>query len=147
MRTVVYPHKVGPGEAETGASHAGTDPGDSYGEKLAKYVPAEVIAFFTPLAVFIGKDDPGLLWIVAAAGLLGTIIYLYRSARKAPEGKKPLVYFYILACLSYVVWAVATSPLFEIIGLTATQASVGLGITVFLVPGLDTLFSPKTAEQ
>src|SRR5260221_2301874 len=146
MRTVVYPHKSKVmGEAEGAEAVTVTNPGDSYTDKLAKYLPGEVIAFFAPLAAFVSGDQ-NLLIAIAAAGLVGTFIYLFNSAKNAEPAKKPRPYFYVLACISFAVWAIATSQLATMIGLTAKASSVMLGITVFLVPGIDMLLSPKTSQ-
>jgi hypothetical protein len=65
-RTVVPP--VGFRSGRSGAVG-----GDDYLEKLAKYVPAEALAFFVPLSGIVGDSRPTLLWIVLVVGAVGTV--------------------------------------------------------------------------
>lgn len=96
-RAFVYPPKTGDGPvvaAEDGF------PADDYLAKLVKYVPAEVIAFFTPIAAFIGTDD-GLIATVFVLGALGTLLWVYVSSRRVPETKRGRWYTYALSLIAY----------------------------------------------
>ena len=151
-RTVVYPHTYkspvnASSEAETTEAEAPgagekKDPGDSYTDKLAKFIPGEIVAFFAPAAALVADRTP-LLITAAIIGLLATPAYLWRSARDLEENKKPRWYFYLLASISFAVWAMATSKLGTLIGLDSIGSSFILGVTVFAVPFLDDMLTPK----
>src|SRR5688572_12273335 len=48
---------------------------DGYREKLVKYVPAEVIAFFVPITAALGTDDEGLVIACLIAGAIGALAF------------------------------------------------------------------------
>jgi hypothetical protein len=146
-RTIVYPRAVtdatsdlefrGPPSTASAASAETTY--DDYKDKIAKYVPAEVLAFFAPRAATI-SDRPALVFAAAGVGLLATPGYLWQTAQGLPAEKKPLPHFYFLASVSFMVWAVATTRLGSLIGLDQIAASFILGTTVFVLPLVDELF-------
>jgi hypothetical protein len=115
-------------------------PHDGYTDKLTKYVPAEVLSFFAPTVSLIG-ERPELVFAAAGVGLLATPGYLWRTAQNKPEKEKPLPHFYLLAAISFVVWAVATTRLGSLIGLDQTVTAFILAATVFVLPLLDDLLA------
>lgn len=130
-RTVVPPQR-------TRALDSGQG-GDRLPDKFAKYVPAETLAFYVPLAAAIGDTSPVLLGFVLVTGLVGTLAWLVINAAKLPNPQKPTPYFYVLAGVAYLCWAIGTSSgaaaLFHANPLTA---SVVLGVGIFLIPLIDT---------
>jgi hypothetical protein len=113
---------------------------DGYKDKLIKYVPAEVLAFYTPLAAALtARTD--LLITIAIAGLIATPIYLWYAASGKPKAERPLKHFYVLSALAFVAWAMCTSALGVTLGLSPVVASVILGITVLFLPPLDALLA------
>jgi hypothetical protein len=111
---------------------------DGYTEKLTKYIPAEVIAFFAPVGSLL-ESRVGLLWFAAAIGLIATPGYLFLSAKNFPPEKQPRPHFYAFSVVSFVVWALATSTLGKQLNLDAISTSFLLGVTVFLLPLVDGL--------
>lgn len=128
----------------------GGDTPDDYKDKLLKYVPAEVLAAFAGLSAAAGAKD-SYVWLVLAAGLIGTPAYLWYHANRIPEqqhDEKPAWYFYVLATGAFIVWALATSDAVRrLLNISTTLAQILLGITVFLIPVVDaaltTLFGPN----
>jgi hypothetical protein len=102
-RTVVPPVRWrGPG----GPGSAG---GDGFPERLVKYVPAETLAFFVPLAAVL---DPGhRLWLITVlvVGAVGTVGYLWLAGQQAGPDERPLPHFYALSCVAFLCWAVGTA--------------------------------------
>ncbi|WP_433222663.1 hypothetical protein ACQP00_24085 [Dactylosporangium sp. CS-047395] len=130
-RTVVPPARF----RDDGAPPVG---GDSFPERLVKYVPGETLAFFVPLAAFVGDGREMLLVVVVLAGLIGTVGYLWLAGQRAEEDERPLPHFYVLAAVAYLCWAAGTaSNVADLAGLDAIAAAVVLGIAVFIVPLLD----------
>jgi hypothetical protein len=128
-------------EAEAGR------PADGFPEKLVKYVPAEVLAFYVPaVALTDVRADRTALLLATAAGLAGTVIYLILTARSEPNPRRrPPVWFYVLAGIAFVGWAVGTVPeVANITGLSAGVVSLILPICVFLIPAVDQLISGRS---
>ena len=158
IRTVVYPRaevaggatvdspgsvspRAGPGTGGLPMPRAGaaTVPAvepDKYSDKLIKYVPAEVLAFYTPMAAAMSGEKNWLI-ATAIAGLVATVGYLWMSTKDRPQPEKPLPHFFLLAALSFVAWALCTSSLGELVGLSQRGASFILGATVLLLPVVD----------
>lgn len=131
-RTVVPPVRLrgpAPGQAVGG---------DGLPERLVKYVPAETLAFFVPLAAGIGDKRDGLLLTVVGAGLAGTVGYLWTAGQRAKPDERPRAHFYPLAGVSFLCWALGTSPnVAALVRLDPVESAVALGLAVFLVPLLD----------
>jgi hypothetical protein len=112
--------------------------GDGFPERLVKYVPAETLAFFVPLAAVLDPDHKPWLITVLAAGAVGTVGYLWLAGRLAGPDERPLPHFYVLSCVAFLCWAVGTSGgVAALVGLDRVEAGVLLGLAVFLVPLLD----------
>lgn len=153
IRTVVYPT---PGSHAAEVQPADT-PRDSYGDKLVKYIPAEVIGFYVPayaLAKQVGTQGNGAQgnwaqWVVLALCTLGTVGYLFVRAN---QEKPPRWYFYLLSSLAFLAWALGTSMAgSELFQLENADVLGKLIVTaaVFLIPLIDDLLTkllPVTAE-
>jgi len=138
-RTIVPPQPV-PGMRGLEAGQ-GVTPGESFPEKLVKYIPAEVVAFLVPYAAFVGMERRVLLIVGFVAGAIATFIYLWASGSKLPKEQRPRPYFYVLAEVAYIVWAICVPPsLVALVGFDAITAGALFLLTVFLVPALDTFF-------
>jgi hypothetical protein len=118
---------------------AGDGPSDGFPEKLAKYVPAEVLAFYVPIVAIAGvKDDKQTLFVVTAVAALGVVIYLGTAARQVVADRRPPIWFYALAVVAFLGWAIGTIPqLGPELGLSTVLSSVVLPIVIFAVPGID----------
>lgn len=137
-RTVVYPPST---PRHFGDPNDNTSDSDRYSEKIVKFVPAEVLAFYLP-AVSLSGDDVNLIRLCFGAGLIGTLVYLLTAGQSEAKEKKPLPHFYILAVIAFAVWAVGVSQATgSIFGVDPRTATVILTITVFLLPGVDTLLA------
>lgn len=100
---------------------------DSYPERVAKYVPAEIIAGYTPLislaaSVNLVKNTDGamvpsettvaLCFLVFFAGLIATPIYLWRISGSVGQSKKMQV---AISTLAFVLWAYVLGGPFEVL--------------------------------
>lgn len=148
-RTPTYPRAASTAETlprSTAASASTAQPlsADGMAEKIVKYVPAEVLAFYAPAYALIPEGDLLLRRIVLGAGLIGTVVYLL-AAR--PKSAGPPAYFYVLAAIAFLAWAVGVSDVgVQLLGLSPAASKVLFAVGVFLIPGIDealTRFLPQ----
>jgi len=112
--------------------------GDSLPERLVKYVPAETLAFFVPIAAILGDDRRPWLITVLVVGVVGTAGYLWLAARRVRDDERPLPHFYVLACVAFLCWAIGTSAgVAGLVGFDGVESGVILGLAVFVVPLAD----------
>jgi hypothetical protein len=134
IRTVVYP----------GTSTAA----DDVPSKLLKYIPAEVIAFYVPIYALVPKAGALGLWAVLIISIAATVGYLWV---RADPTSPPRLYFYILAAVAFVCWALGTSTIGADLWKFpdwVSRAAVPSG--VLLVPLIDeilTKLNPKTTRM
>jgi hypothetical protein len=109
-----------------------SEPPDGYGDRLVKYIPAEVLAFFLAAAAQSGSDNTFLIVaLVVAAG--ATPIFLYN---RSPGGLR--WYSIGLAVLAFCAWAVGTSASTDkLLNLDTSHAPFVLTVAAFLIPALD----------
>lgn len=155
-RVVIYPsassapqkpgtiHFGGPGASAREPEGAGTIP-DGYAEKLMKFVPAEVVAFFAPMAALV-QDRPLLMVAAAVVGLAATPAYLVAAARNLPSEQRPPLHYYILSSIAFVAWALGTSDLGALAGLDSIATAFTLGVTVLLIPLADSVLTRSPAS-
>ena len=117
---------------------------DDYAGKLVKFVPAEVLAFFAPMAAAV-QSRKGLLIAATIVAFLATPAYLWYGAQKLPPQQQPLRHFYPLSAIAFLAWALGTSSLGSLIGLDSIATSFMLGTSVFLIPLADGLLE-KTGK-
>jgi hypothetical protein len=121
------------------AGRSGKQAAADYGERVAKYVPAEIIAaYLALLPIVLGDAADGttkrttLLAIVFGACLVLTPLYLSRFV----EAGKPKWMHLIVSTVAFVVWAYAIGGFFTDIG-WYDKAAAAILITFFsLVSGL-----------
>lgn len=136
-RTVVYRRSAAGNGGVVFGQPGAAEPADGYLDRLIKYVPAEVVAFYAPTAATAGTNR-GLLLAVVAAGVVATPGYLWFQSRRQPADERPFPHFFVIATLAFLVWALATSAeLASTIGLDARTVMVSLAITILIVPALD----------
>jgi hypothetical protein len=114
-------------------------PGDDYPTKLVKYVPAEVVSFFLVTTSLFSDREP-ILIVTLIACLAGTPLYLYLASLRVEPLNRPRLYSYVLALIAFAAWAVGTSTAVD--DLFRIDKALGqflLLLTVFLIPGIDTL--------
>lgn len=139
MRAIAYPQDV-----LTNAPTVGTGTGDGeddgYREKIAKYVPAETLAFVIPLAT--QPDNDTDRWIIVAVAIIGTIVFnLLRN-------EKTTWYFHVLALIALLCWLIgATNFGEELLGLSDFRSRLILAAAVFLIPGLDAAITKFYSRQ
>ena len=133
MRSVRYSPTVLSNAGVTSASVPegdGATPPDDYQAKIAKYVPAEVLAFVIPVSTQVESDE--WRWATVGAAVLGTALLNY--ARKEPT----TWYFHLLAVIALLVWLIGgTNFGDELLSLSAKSSALVLGFTVFLIPAID----------
>lgn len=129
MRGIAYPQEVLT-KTPTLGTRTDDEGGDGYREKIAKYVPAETLAFVIPLAT--QPDNDADRKIIVAVAIVGTIIFnLLRN-------EKTTWYFHVLALIALLCWLIgATNFGVELLGLSDFRSRLILAAAVFLIPGLD----------
>lgn len=142
-RTVIPPPPRTRGTlADPPAAASAPAGGDSFPDKLVKYVPAETLAFLVPAAAALGSERDTFLIAVLVVAALGTFGYLWLNARMLPEEKRPLKHFYVLAEIALFCWAVATIPtVASLFRIDSVLAAVILLVAVFLIPVADNMAS------
>lgn len=133
IRTAVYP--------KAGARDAGRAV-DEWGDKLVKYIPAEVLAFYIPAYALVEANAPLGPWIVFGLGLVGTVAYLVARADRADP---PRWYFYLLSAIAFIAWSIGTSSIGSVLWhLPAWSSEVTLLGAVFLIPLIDEIVTKYT---
>ena len=116
-----------------------------YGERLAKYVPAEVLTFYTTaVQLTLAKDGPEQapfrLWvfgIVALLGLVGTPVWLGRYSGQPSEKRTNQV----MGTIAFVAWMYSyPAGLFTELGFH-DPVIAGLSLTFFIF--LTAFVAPK----
>lgn len=95
----------------------------SYLERVAKYIPGEVVAAFKACYTIIlmrPEDEPARVyvgWFVFLFLLVGTPLYLYVMNRQSshPLTGRPLMIQLLIATLSFVVWCYALGGPFALV--------------------------------
>lgn len=124
----------------------GTQEGrDAYLEKIAKYVPVEIVTL-TTLAVAAFQPTGGTIWWIVIGGALANVLYLFGTALAATATPLPRRYFYFLSILAYFIWAAAIIPEFgNKVGIGGdnfeAEQTFALALAAFLVPLLDSIFT------
>jgi len=133
-RAIVY----APDSQRVRSADAGGE-ADTLPSKLTKYVPAEVLAFYVPTYANLPDSAEVWRWAVFAIGLVGTVLYLLATRLREQSSIGPW-YFYALAGVAYVGWAVSvTAAGAELFGLDPAVTPAILATTVLLVPIVDEL--------
>ena len=148
MRTVRYPEPIyRPAVSATlpaaagGGEVIGQTKGDDYSDKLTKYIPAEVIAFYLPAYNYINGSSKLAECVVLIVAIVGTLIYL---AARVDKASKPRCYFYPLAIISFICWAIGTSSVAsDLLGLPPMWAKLILSAAIFLIPGIDQILTNR----
>ncbi len=141
MRTVVYPL---PGAADAAVKgQSAQQQSDNYGDKLVKYIPAEVIAFFLPAYTLAAKLQ-NLWWVGWLILVLSTLALIGYLLLRSDQNNPPHWYFYILSVGAFLAWAVGTSSagvdLFHLDQSEITGKLIVMG-AVFLIPLVDELLT------
>jgi hypothetical protein len=116
---------------------------DDYTSKIAKYVPAEVVA--VSVAGFAAFNPTGRwIWGGIALGIGANLLYLGGNAVRLDPVSRPRWFFYILSGVAFLAWALATIPQvrrkFDLAGTENDQkAAYILAAAAFGLPLLDTL--------
>jgi hydrogenase/urease accessory protein HupE len=110
---------------------------DEFSDKLIKYIPADVVAFYIAVSGIIASQEdeikPMLLWSAFWVGLIGTVLWTLRQT-KMPN--KPLAITQTAICTgAFVVWAIALGGPFALYeGYRPVFGSLLLAAYTFLVP-------------
>ena len=108
---------------------------DAYADKLVKYIPGEVIAFYLPVYGYIAGTSKLAEWVVLAIGIIGTLVYLMA---RSDRSNMPRWYFFVLAIIAFICWAIGTSSVgTDLWGMPTMWTKIALASTIFLVPGID----------
>lgn len=149
IRAVVH---RSPPQAQADADKASYLDPDNFADKLVKYIPAEAIAFYTPMYAYVrtnvtatdGAVTKGPLVFVLLVTILGLLGYVYARHRSDNKTGAKITewYYYPLAVLAFLCWAAGTSSVAQdLTPLAGWWDKVILLAGVFLIPLLDELFS------
>jgi hypothetical protein len=87
-------------------SYAQAQVPDGYLDRLLKYIPAEVVAFYVAARGVVPEDaEPEILWIVALAAWVLVPIYFWIATKS--DGKGPLMLQVVLGSVAFPVWVFA----------------------------------------
>lgn len=113
--------------------------GDDYPGRLAKYIPAEIVALYLsvkPLPSPASRENA--LWWIFWVCLILTPIYLILTTRKPKEGKGPQWIQVILATIAFPiwVWAVGNGPFdqWAVEGWVITLVLGGMTLLIGAIP-------------
>lgn len=142
-RTVVYPEASASRGARSVEPDAPARP-DAYPEKLVKYVPAEVVAFYVPAYTMAPDERMFLKWAILLMAAVGTVGYL---RLQAPDAIPPRWYFYVLSLVAFFAWALGTTSTGDdLLHLSREESAIALLAGVFLVPMIDEWISRLTGD-
>ncbi len=161
MRTIIYPHKVrspqtaraasDQGDAAYGRLSVGTVPSvsetgeqlkpDDYLARLAKHVPAEVLALFLLASALLESQPLG--WRIAAF-VFGVVAAVALDRERRTKPPEPLrvhgVVYDLFVVVAFAGWAIGTSELARgLFGLDRAQASF---VTIVIAFGLARVDEP-----
>lgn len=147
-RGFVFPTDSPAGAALPAAAGAAPSPKpDEYAEKLLKYVPAEVIAFFIPATATADANDHALLVVIFVVAAIGALGYLYRASLSVPADKRGKWWSYPLALAAFTAWALGTSPATaDVVDIAPKTGGFILLIAAFVIPLADSIITAKTTE-
>lgn len=99
-----------------------------------------MLAFYLPIASTIDTRKDGVLRLALAVAVAGSPAYLYLRGKALSADKRPRWFFYILAAVATIGWAIGasanTASLFK---LDDTTAGLVVALTIFAVPLVDGL--------
>jgi len=136
------PKRVASAGATTDVSTTQTEEG--YLDKLARYIPAEVLTASLLVAALNNGDDRWLLGILAA-GFVATPIYHFTISRNAELEARPKRYFYALSSLAFLGWALgASQPIAKMIGWTQPHLTTVMVASAMGIPLVDSFLDHVT---
>ena len=119
----------------------GQPPGNDYWAKLAKYVPAEVVAVFIPVMAAWNTSKAEAAGVLVAGAGLNLLYHYWRSLNENTRLRK---FFWVLATIAFGCWAIGTSADAQrLVGLSATKAAAILAAAAFLVPMVDDIVDKR----
>jgi hypothetical protein len=138
---------VEPQEAEGRTRSVGTS-GNDYVERVAKYIPAEVVAGYLAIMGMIEAADEknsarlGLAWGLFVIAVIVTPVYLTMVGK--PRGPQKITVW--ISTFAFVVWAYALGGPFEMSGYyNGLLGSVAVGVVTWLSGLFVPRFSPPSA--
>jgi hypothetical protein len=94
-----------------------------------------VIAFYVPMYALVPKEPAWGLWSILTLGAVGVLGYLFARADKTAP---PRFYFYILAVVAFLAWALGTSTVGTDLWALPDWINRGaIPTSVFLIPMID----------
>jgi hypothetical protein len=121
--------------------------GDDYPNRVAKYIPGEIIAAYLSIIGFLESAGPDDLWLVRPTALVVFLICLALTpiylARMVKPGQ-PKRLNMIMSTLAFLVWAYALGGWFKYIGIYKPFIGSILLVLFTLVSGT---FFPREGDQ
>ena len=135
-RTPAAGHDVAP-QAALGE----TEKPDDYVGRLAKYIPAETVAFYLAASGALpgAPDSPNVIgqWVVFGLGFVITVLYFVVVTKR--QGKPPLWSQIVFPTIAYVVWVFAIGGPFKAL---PWYSSAVASITLMFVTTVFGLYKP-----
>jgi xanthine/uracil permease len=132
-------------EAAAGRTRGVADSSSDYVERVAKYIPAEVVAGYLAIMGMIEAADPdntarmGLAWGLFVIGVIVTPVYLTVVGK--PIGQQKITVW--ISTFAFVVWAYALGGPFKMSGYhNGLLGSVAVGVVTWLAG----LFVPRISQ-
>jgi hypothetical protein len=108
-------------------------------DKLVKYIPGEVIGFYVLAYAYVQVGPDWAQWLVLGLAVVGTPAYLFA---RSDSTNPPRWFYYVLAVLAFVGWALGTSSVgADLFGLPDFVSTLAVFLAVFLIPLADELLT------
>lgn len=128
---------VGAGAERAGGERAESR-GDPYLERLAKYVPAEILAPFLMVSSATSISTVLLVVLLVAFGAGAVVWALTRNLKLDAMLRQPSWLIGLFSALAYAAWALGTSGTVQgIAGISQQGAAPILAAVAFLLPLID----------
>jgi len=118
-------------KAERGTAQQSEKSGDTYRDRLFKYIPAEVVTLYLALNATLasaGNTPQWLHWVIIIVGLIGTPFYLWFAQKVRVRLQL------IISTVAFLVWVFALGgPFTEISGYKPVYGALLLPIFTFFV--------------
>lgn len=122
--------------------------GDEYLERLAKYVPAEILAPFLVVSSATSISDVLLVALLATFGAGAVIWALTRNLKLDAALRQPSSLIVIFSALAYAGWALGTSGTVQsLVGISQAAATPILAAIAFVLPLVDDYLGARRAAS
>ena len=107
--------------------------GDGYADRVAKYIPGEVVATYLFLLTILSEADRTAGWLegmyigVFVLCLVVTPFYMWKRASK----EDPRIYQAVMSTIAFAVWAYSLGGVFDIVWKVYAAIPAAVGLAAF----------------